>query len=123
MTDQERAESVIRAGVPVDARDFTCAGCGETVTIRVPGRPAGGHGTLVTVDDKDIAGKPVDIFVHRNRKCITAGVVKALGESAGDTAGTEPEAEAEIPPVAHLPRGRRSDATPAPEPQSETAGR
>jgi hypothetical protein len=130
MTDQERAESVIRAGVRVEADDFTCIGCGETVTIRVPGRPAGGHGTLVTVDDNGKAGSPVDVWVHRNRKCVAAGVLKVLAASAGDAQDAEPEAEAETPPVAHIRRtaagtGRRGSdegsapATPA-EPQPET---
>jgi hypothetical protein len=127
MTDQERAESVIRAGKHSDSRDFVCQGCGELVTIRLPGRPAGGHITLVAaVDETGPLGQVVDIWVHRNRKCIAAGVLKALGESAGDAQDAEPEAEAETPPVAHIRRaGRRGSdegsalATPA-EPQPET---
>jgi hypothetical protein len=87
MTEDERAESVIRAGVPVPAKDWICPGCGEQLTIREtrpdgkPGRPAGVHGTFVLVDDDGGTGRPLDVWAHPKPRCV-GGILKML---AGET--------------------------------------
>jgi hypothetical protein len=84
--DEERAEAVIRAGVAVPAKDWTCVGCLEVVTIREPGRPAGVHGTVVKVDEAGKPGKPVDVWAHAKPRCIS-GILRTIG---GEEVG-EPE--------------------------------
>jgi hypothetical protein len=102
VTEDERAEAVIRAGVPVPAKDWTCVGCGATETIREPGRPAGVHGTVVIVDDQGRAGKPVDVWAHPKPRCI-GGILRVLAGEAPETSESD---EGETVSVSTL-RGRR----------------
>lgn len=107
MTEDERAEQVIRAGVPVEAKDWTCMGCGEVETIRVPGRPKGVHGTVVMLDNKGI-GRPVDVWAHPTRKCAGSPLLKSL---IGETSeAPEPADEGETIPATLMGRGKRGKA-------------
>jgi hypothetical protein len=111
MTEDERAEAVIRAGTPVEAEDWRCVGCGEVVTIRKPGRPAGVHGTVVTVDENGRVGKPIDVWAHAKPRCI-GGVLRVLAGEAPET--PEPADEGEAVPASLMGR-KRKPVTPVDE--------
>lgn len=104
MTEDERAASVIRAGRPVEAEDWQCVGCGEVVTIRKPGRPAGVHGTVVTVDENGRVGKPIDVWAHAKPRCI-GGVLRVLAGEAPET--PELADEGETIPATLMGRSKR----------------
>ena len=119
--EEERAESVIRAGQAVEARSWSCAGGDETQTIPVVypdgrlGRPAGIHGTLVLVDDDGRAGEPVDVWVHPTAKC----VAKLVGLLKGKGADPTPEpAEDSVP----TPLRRRVEKVDEAPPAEASAG-
>lgn len=100
MTDQERAEDLIRAGVPVEAKDFTCP-CGETVTVRVPGKPGGVHAPLVLVNDAGEVIRVLDVWVHNSPRCWSKAL-KALTAGTGAPEATDGGDEEEAPtPIRH----------------------
>jgi len=116
--EEERAEGVIRAGKPVEARDWTCVGGDGVVTIPVvypdgrPGRPAGIHGTFVLVDEDGKAGKPVDVWAHARARCIA----KILGLVSGET----PDAPAEeAEPATPIRSRREKEGREPPSPEEE----
>jgi hypothetical protein len=118
VTEDERAEAVIRAGVPVPAKKWECVGCHGSEILADHERPAGIHGTVVIVDEQGRAGKPVDVWAHPKPRCI-GGILRVLAGEAPET--PESDSEGETVSVSTL-RGRpRKTDTAAKERREEAA--
>jgi hypothetical protein len=104
--EEQRAERVIRAGMPVEAQRWVCAGGDGDLTIPVvypdgrPGRPAGLHGTFVLVDEEGKAGEPVDVWVHPRKACVAKILALVAGEKP-EPVEEKPEPPAEPTPIRH----------------------
>lgn len=101
---EQGAEELIRAGVPVEAQNFTCP-CGETVTVQVPGKPAGVHAPLVLVNEVGEIVRVLNVWVHNSPRCWSKALKALTGGT--DTADVTDDEEAPTP----IRRGSKAEKT------------
>lgn len=108
MTEDERAAQVLEGpGTPADSKNFICIGCGEKLTIEIPGKPFGVYGTVLLFNEHGVSA-PVAIWGHEKGKCVGSPLLKALrGETSEVPETPEPADEGETIPATLMGRKRK----------------